>query len=86
MTYEVFGVYIRRDDMLYAMNCPRSALFAFFCVPQADALQKQLDRKVEEFKTKELDRDAQKKELTLVVERLLRKVNNAYVGAIDGLT
>lgn len=41
---------------------------------QADTLQKQLDRKIEEFKAKEADRDTQKTQLTSVVENLLRKV------------
>lgn len=51
------------------------ALMAFVpCTLQADTLQKQLDSKIEEFKTKELDREAQQKQLTSVVEGLLRKV------------
>lgn len=65
------------------MQCPRFAFFTLFCVPQAEALQKQLDRKVEEFKAKELDQDVQKKELTLVVERLLRKVNHTSGQSMD---
>lgn len=42
-------------------------------VLQADTLQKQLDRKIVEFKTQEADRELQKKQLTSVVEGLLRK-------------
>ena len=41
---------------------------------QAETLRNQLDRTMEEFKTKESERDAQKKQLTSVVEDLLRKV------------
>lgn len=43
---------------------------------QTNALQRQLDRKIEEFKAKEEDRDAKKKQLTAVVEDLLRKVRS----------
>ncbi|CAM9101773.1 unnamed protein product [Ascophyllum nodosum] len=39
-----------------------------------DALRKQLDSKIEEFKAKEVDRDVQKAQLTSAVENLLRKV------------
>lgn len=42
---------------------------------QADALQKQLDSKISEFQAQEVEREAQKKQLTSVVERLLRKVS-----------
>lgn len=41
---------------------------------QADSLRKQLDSKIDEFKAKEADRDAQKARLTVVAENLLRKV------------
>lgn len=50
------------------------------CTLQADNLQNQLDRKMEEFKVKEEDRDAQKKQLTSVVESLLRKVQGSCPG------
>eukprot|EP00903_Cladosiphon_okamuranus_P007033 g6838.t1 len=39
-----------------------------------ETLRNQLDRTMQEFKTKEAERDAQKKQLTSVVEDLLRKV------------
>lgn len=42
---------------------------------QADALQKQLDRKIAEFKAQETEREKQKKQLTSVVEELLRKAS-----------
>lgn len=45
------------------------------CAMQADTLRNQLDQTMEEFKTKETDRDAQKKQLTSVIEDLLRKVH-----------
>lgn len=44
------------------------------CTLQAETLRNQLDRTMEEFKMKETERDAQKKQLTSVVEDLLRKV------------
>ncbi|CAM9499039.1 unnamed protein product [Pylaiella littoralis] len=40
----------------------------------ADTLRSQLDQTMEEFTTKETDRDAQRKQLTSVIEGLLRKV------------
>lgn len=44
---------------------------------QTETLRSQLDRTMEEFKTKESERDAQNKQLTAVVENLLRKVGAA---------
>ncbi len=46
-------------------------------VMQTETLRSQLDRTMEEFKAKESERDAQKKQLTAVVEDLLRKVRAA---------
>ena len=48
------------------------------CTLQTETLRNQLDRTMEEFKTKEVERDAQKKQLTSVVEDLLRKVQGQF--------
>lgn len=46
-------------------------------------MQKQLDRKIAEFKAQEAEREAQKTQLTSVVERLLRKVSCRQHGLLS---
>lgn len=45
-------------------------------------MQKQLDSKIAEFKAQEVEREAQKTQLTSVVERLLRKVSRRRSGLL----
>lgn len=57
------------------MGCCMSFRFAVVShALQADSLRSQLERTMDEFKAKETDQEAQKKQLTSVVEGLLRKV------------
>lgn len=61
--------------LLYVRRTRRRRIL---CTPQTETLRNQLDRMMEEFKTKETERDAQKKQLTSVVEDLLRKVQATW--------
>lgn len=74
------AVHLVATGVLPLIGTPSFAAF-FVCVMQADTLRNQLDQTMEEFRTKETDRDAQKKQLTSVIEGLLRKVHFGCVAS-----
>lgn len=71
-------IHLVATGVLPLIDAPSLAA-VFFYVMQADTLRNQLNQTMEDFRTKETDRDAQKKQLTSVIEGLLRKVHCGFV-------